>query len=104
MSRYGNGVSFSDASAMDRERLIHALNGELVTGETDDGKFTYGKASKDECDEFILSCYDNAVYHAKTGMHSGRAFEYILKRHKTPYDLSDYNQALDKTRMKGDVD
>ena len=63
MSEYGSGISMGDAFSMDKERIKHALNGEIMVGE-EEGGFIYDKASKKECDDFILHAFDNAVYWA----------------------------------------
>jgi len=98
MSEYGSGMTFKRACELDRERIIHALKGELVCDETDTG-FVYADAPKEECDEFILSAFDNVVYHAEQAFHSGRALEKMLKDNDVSYDLKDYMKALDDTRM-----
>lgn len=60
MSEYGPGVSMKQAFVYDRERIEPALHGELMCGETEEG-FLYSKASKKECDQYILEAFDNAV-------------------------------------------
>lgn len=78
MSEYGSGISLKQAFKMDRERIRHALKGELVCGETEDG-FSYAPCTKEEAEEYILQTFDNAVYlcmHANAG---AKVFERILK-------------------------
>lgn len=91
MSRYGNGVSLVDAMKMDEEQIRHALNGELVNGETEKG-FTYGEASKKECDGFIISTFKEAAYQAITLAHGGKALETIAEKHGLKIDLQEYMQ------------
>lgn len=45
-----------------RERIRHAMNGELPQGEDENGT-VYRSASREECDKYILAAYDKAVYH-----------------------------------------
>lgn len=40
MARYGSGLSFKEASALDREQILHALKGEMIGGQ--------GKAAEKE--------------------------------------------------------
>lgn len=83
MAEYGSGISFGEACMMDKERIIHAFNGELMIGEQPagdgNGRFIYEKASREECLQYILSAYDSAVYQAKMSMDSGRALERLFK-------------------------
>lgn len=74
MGEYGSGVSLIQAFNYDKERLLKALDGQLVCGESEYG-FMYGDASPEDCREFIISVFDNAVYHALQGYGSGRALE-----------------------------
>ena len=74
MSEYGCGVSLVQAFNYDKERLLKALDGQLICGETEDG-FEYAPATEDECREFIIHAFDNAVYHALQGYGSGKALE-----------------------------
>ncbi len=75
MSEYGSGISFSTARMYDKERIKHAFMGELMCGEDENG-FIYAPASKEECEQYILSAYDNAVYDAIQAM----AGEKVMKR------------------------
>ena len=74
MSEYGGSVSLVQAFNYDKERLLKALDGQLVCGETEDG-FEYEDASEEECRAYIISVFDNAVYHALQGYQSGRVLE-----------------------------
>lgn len=77
MSEYGSGVSLVQAFNYDKERLLNALNGKLICGETEDG-FIYCDAPEKECRDFIISVFDNAVYHALQGYQSGRVYERVM--------------------------
>ena len=77
MGEYGSGVSLVQAFNYDKERLLHALKGQLICGETEDG-FEYADAPEEECRAFIISVFDNAVYHALQGYSSGRVYEQVL--------------------------
>ena len=74
MGEYGSGVSLIQAFNYDKERLLKALDGQLMCGETEDG-FEYAEATSEECRAFIISVFDNAVYHALQGYQSGRVLE-----------------------------
>ena len=77
MSEYGGGVSLVQAFNYDKERLLKALDGQLMCGETEDG-FEYCDAPEEECRAFIISVFDNAVYHALQGYASGRVLEKVM--------------------------
>ena len=85
MGEYGSCVSLADAFNNDKERIKMALKGELLAGEDDSG-FVYAKASKEECEAFILSAFDNAVYHCLKCARSGRALEKIMEEHDIKTD------------------
>ena len=85
MSEYGSGLTSGQCFNMDKERIKHALQGELVCGENEKG-FIYTSASKEECERYILSAFDNAVFQCKQALDSGRANDRILREHT---DLSD---------------
>lgn len=74
MGEYGSGVSLIQAFNYDKERLLKALDGQLLCGESGYG-FMYGDASPEDCREFIISVFDNAVYHALKGYGSGKTLE-----------------------------
>ena len=78
MSQYGSGISLSQAFNLDKERIKAALDGRLVCGEDEKG-FVYSEASKEECEAFILSCFDNAVCHALDAYRSGKAMEMVVE-------------------------
>lgn len=74
MSEYGSGVSLVQAFNYDKERLLQALRGRLLCGETEEG-FEYCEAPESECRAEIIALFDNAVYHALQGYQSGRVLE-----------------------------
>ncbi len=89
MSEYGSGISFARACAYDKERIKEALKGRQMIDEDENG-FKYRKASKEECDSFIVSAFDNAVYHAMEAMRSARALEKYMKFKGIEMALDDY--------------
>ncbi len=89
MSEYGSGISFARACAYDKERIKEALKGRQMFDEDENG-FKYRKASKEECDGFIVSAYDNVVYHAREAMCSARALEKYMKSKGIEIDLDTY--------------
>ena len=78
MGQYGSGISMQMAFAYDKERIKKAMEGELLCGEDENG-FQYAPAGYEECREFILEAFDNAVYQALTANASGRALEKVAK-------------------------
>lgn len=78
MGEYGSGVSLTRAFNYDKERLLKALEGQLLCGENEDG-FIYEDAPEEECRAFIISVFDNAVYHALQGYSSGRVYEKVME-------------------------
>jgi len=80
MSEYGPGHTIGTAAELDKERVRHALLGELVIGEDESG-FIYAQAPKAECDRYILEVIDNLVYQCKELAASGRAMERIIEEH-----------------------
>ena len=77
MSEYGCGVSLIQAFNYDKERLLKALDGQLVCGDTENG-FEYADATEDECRAYIISVFDNAVYHALQGYQTGKVLEQVM--------------------------
>ena len=78
MSEYGNGITMAKAFSYDKERIKKALDGQILAGENENG-FIYEKATKEECDKYILSAFDNVVYQCREALASGRALEAYLK-------------------------
>ena len=79
MSEYGSCMTMAEAAEVDKERIIHALGGELVCGESERG-FEYTSAPQDECREFILSVLDKWYFLAKQAADAGRTLERMLER------------------------
>lgn len=78
MGEYGPGLTSGQAFNKDKERIKHALKGELVCGESESG-FEYAAAPKEECEEYILQAFDNAVFQCQQALTSGRVQERILR-------------------------
>ncbi len=91
-------ITFNDAVKKNKEYLKMALDGMLPT---ENG---YRKASKEECNEFIMTIYENISKEAKIAKHSVRAYEKLIEDSGIPYDLAMYFQALRETKMIGDED
>ena len=85
---YGPGLTAGKIFNMDKERIKHALRGELVYSEGEDG-FIYRPASKEECDEFILRKFDNVVFQLLESYKFGRIYDYILEKNGVKYSISD---------------
>lgn len=97
MSEYGSGLTFGQCCMMDKERIKHALRGQMMCGETEEG-FEYCTASKEQCEEYILSAYDNAVYHALQAMTSARAHERLHGENKP--SLKEYMDAFEEENRR----
>ncbi len=89
MSEYGSGITMAKAFSYDKERIKKALAGQILAGETEDG-FIYELATKEECDKYILSAFDNAVYHCREALASGRAMEAYLKSKGINIDIKEF--------------
>lgn len=89
MAEYGSCITFTKSCSYDKERIKHALKGELLCGEDENG-FIYASASKEECDKYILQAYDNVVYHAKQAMDSGRALDRLIADENIEIDFHKY--------------
>lgn len=106
MAKYGPGVSFKQAAAMDRDEIIHALHGERICGETEQG-FKYEPCTRAEAEEIILEIYDQRVYEVNEAYHHGRATEFMLKErgivlHEEKGFMQDYLRARAETAMDDD--
>lgn len=99
MGEYGSGVSFARSCAYDKERIKMALQGKLLLGESENG-FEYADAPREECEAFILSAYDNAVYQATEAFASGRAIEKIMKNHNFVMPFTEYIAAMEFERKR----
>jgi len=102
MGEYGNGVSFARAEMLDKERIKHALNGELIVGECEEG-FMYGHFPKEDCDAYILSAFDNAVYHALQSMQSSRAVDRILEEKGIAIPMVKYMQYVEEIKYNDNI-
>lgn len=80
MSEYGSGIPMTKAFQYDKERLEHALNNELICGETENG-FEYAPCSKEEADAYIKEVFDNAVYECLEATASANTLDKILREH-----------------------
>ncbi len=80
MSEYGSGLTLGQCCNYDKERIKHALKGELMIGEDENG-FVYETASREECENYILKAYDNCVYQAVQLADGGRAMERLAENH-----------------------
>ncbi len=88
MGEYGSGLTLGKMFNMEKERIRHALNGMLAYDEDETG-FKYRKASKEECDRFILSRFDNAVYHCLESNSFGHVYDKIIQKHGITITLQD---------------
>lgn len=95
MSEYGPGMTIGGAGELDKERVRHALDGELICGESERG-FGYAPAPKEECDAYILSVVDKWVYQAKELADSGRAVERVMAAHGWRMPFGEYIAAMDE--------
>ena len=101
MSEYGSGLTFGQTRNMDKERIKHALCGELMCGEDEKG-FVYAKATSEECAAYILSAYDDCVYHAKQAMDNGRALERLMKSKGVECTPEEYGALMEAARLEFD--
>ena len=106
MAEYGNGVSFGQACTYDKERIKMALQGKLLARESSNG-FEYEKGEKEDCKNFILDTYDEAVYQARMAMASGKALErmlFDLLPDRTAVDFMKYMKYFEEERRKADLE
>lgn len=101
MSKYGPGLSFGEVCNFEKEQIKHALRGELVCGEEDDGTFAYMLATQEECEKFILAAYDEAVYHAIEAMRAGTATENVMLRHGMKIPMPEYLSEIELLASQG---
>ena len=73
-----NSITFEKTYMLEKERIRHALNGEVVCGEDDNG-FIYKPASKEECDRLILNIYDGLVRSFMNSLASERAYLRLIE-------------------------
>lgn len=81
------------AFAYDKERIKHALDGELMCGEDENG-FVYEKATAQECRTFILSAFDNAVHMCQQAWASGRAHDAYDRENGRTVDFARWRELL----------
>lgn len=88
MARYGSGLSFKEASALDREQILHALKGEMIGGQGKEEGVYYVPIDKKvtSAKEIILAAYDEAVFQAKSAMRSANALEEVMEAHGIHYE------------------
>ena len=101
MGEYGSGLTMGKCFNMDKERIKKALDGYLVVGEDKNG-FIYEKASQEECREFILRKFDNAVYHCLESMAFGRVYDYIMAKNGVKYTMEEIllSKAIEDERFQ----
>lgn len=80
MSEYGSGLTIGMEAELDKERIKHALNGELVVDQNEEGFVFAAAPSADECHKDIIYRFEKYVHLAQEGMAAARAYENILKR------------------------
>lgn len=85
MSEYGSGITMMEGFALDRERIRHAWDGELVCGEDERGFFLYEPADEGDCLAFIIKAFDNAVFQCRQALAGGRALERMLQERIPDY-------------------
>lgn len=95
VSEYGYGISLKQAFEYNRERIEHALKGELLSGQTEEG-FVYAPCTKEEADLYILCAYDNAVHQCLAANKAGMIIESILKEETLLDDSTIYKKYRDK--------
>ncbi len=105
MGRYGSGVTFKEACAMDREQIVKALDLQVVSEEAADG-FVYLPCTKEEADQTVLSIFDSLVYQARQSTAVVRAQDKYLtkkmgKRWKKLFDKGFYKSGyIDKEMLE----
>lgn len=101
MEEYGPSLTMGKMFSLDKERIRKALEGYLIDGEDENG-FTYRKATKAECDRFILQKFDNAVYHCLEETAFCRVYSNILESRGIHVDLHEIlvNKAREDNRFQ----
>jgi len=89
VGEYGPGLTMGQIFNLDKEQIKHALNGELMYAEDEEGRFLYRPASPEECREFILRTFDNAVYHCMEANKFGKVYDYIIEKNGVKYTIQD---------------
>ena len=99
MSEYASGLTMGQCASLDKERVEHALHGELMCGEDEHG-FVYAPAPREECESYILSVIDNWYFQAKQLADSGRAVERVMARHGWHMDFMEYMGEMAKAESE----
>ena len=97
MSDKEKDILFNNSVRTNREAVIHALTGELPTG---DGG--YAPAGAEECRDFVVALFDEIIKKAKVSAHEARALEWYIKDSNIPYDRGLLFYAMDQTKIAGD--
>lgn len=101
MSEYASGLTMGRCATYDKERVRHALRGELMCGEDEHG-FVYESAPREECEAYILGVVDNWYFQAKRLADSDRAMERICRRHGWVMDLGEYMREVQAAASEHD--
>ena len=80
MSEYGSGLTIGMEAELDKERIKHALKGELVVDQNEEGFVFAAVSNVDDCRKDIIYRFEKYVHKAQEGMAAARAYENILKR------------------------
>lgn len=108
MGKYGSGITSGQAAMMEKDEIKHALNGEVIIGESEEG-FIWGKCiNKHELDRIIISAYDALYFQFKQALDSSRAMETVLEKvmedHGIKFDMNAimplYMAAMEKERLQ----
>ncbi len=86
-------LTMQQAFALDKERIRKAFMCQLVCAETEDG-LVYEEATAEDCEEFILNVFDNAVEKFIQAYSTNKALEIIAK--KNGLNFEDYLDELEK--------
>ena len=99
MAEYGPGLTLGQRFNYDKERIKHALAGELLCGEDENG-FVYELSTKEECEAYILSAFDEAVFQCLQANDSGRAMERIMRNHGLAINMPEYMREVEKAHRE----
>lgn len=94
-------MSMGTAAMLDKERVRHALAGELVCGEDEHG-FEYVAAPREKCERFILTVVDKWYYYANELAASGRAMERVMSDHGFEIPFKEYFEAVEEEKLAFD--
>ena len=98
--KYAPGTTMGQMFNMEKDIIKHAIDGEIVSGEDEDG-FIYEPASFEECRKAILAAFDNAVYHCLEANAFGRVYDYLLEKNGVTYTLQEIllSKAIEDSRF-----